>query len=112
MSLRDKILEGASLEVIPVTIGGERVHMQEMTGAQAETFAKFISDAGGDMPEHLMATALVQQLFDPENGERIFSDSDKKLLSETLSAVELKDLFSNLMELSGITEEEEDGKNG
>lgn len=125
-SLRERILEhtrAVNRRVIPAPqFGVEEVEVRELTAAgqdewDEEYFSKEVKDEEGKtqfLPENrnLRARFLVRVLFDPETGERIFSNEDAEMLGQ-LPGQALSEPFRVARELNGLSVPavEDEGKN-
>lgn len=114
-SLKDTILAADDLtfEDADVPEWGVKVRVRGMSGAERDAFEAEsfkLRNQGKDVDLHLQnyrARMLVRCLFDPETGERIFSDRDAGMLGKK-SGRTLEHLYVVATQLSGMREESEE----
>lgn len=112
MSLRDKILAAEDLErqVEEIPEWGVTVEIRGLSGTDRDAYeAKAIAlkRGGTDVELRLQnyrSKLLVKCLFDPESGERIFTERDVPELGKR-SGVVIDRLFDIARELSGMGDE-------
>ena len=105
MSLRDKILEAQDIErkIVDVPEWGVKVEVRSPTGADRAAVVAIVNSPDADA--HLLYPALlIPSLFDPETGERLFSEDDGEELNKK-NGVVLERLATVALELVAITPE-------
>ncbi len=107
---RDQILKAQDLpsEDVPVPEWGGTVRVRALTGAERDAFEQSIVEQRGRSTrmnlQNLRAKLVALTVVD-EEGNRIFSDSDAKLLGKK-SALALNRVFEVAQKLSGLTSED------
>lgn len=107
---RDQILKAQDLptEDVPVPEWGGTVRVRALTGAERDAFEQSIVEQRGRSArmnlQNLRAKLVALTVVD-EEGNRIFSDSDAKLLGKK-SALALNRVFEVAQKLSGLTSED------
>lgn len=112
MGLKDQILAAEDLpsENVDVPEWGVTVQVKGMTGSDRDAYeAKGVSfKKGGQDVEVQLADfrirLLVKCLYDPESGERLFSDNEVKQLGSK-SGVILERLYEVASRLSGMSDD-------
>lgn len=107
---RDQILKAQDLptEDVSVPEWGGTVRVRALTGAERDAFEQSIVEQRGRSTrmnlQNLRAKLVALTVVD-EEGNRIFSDSDAKLLGKK-SALALNRVFEVAQKLSGLTSED------
>jgi len=107
---RDAILQAQDLPTQDVEVPewGGTVRVRALTGAERDAFEQSIVEQRGKstrMNLQNVRAKLVALTVVDENGNRIFSDADAKLLGQK-SAAALNRVFEVAQKLSGITPED------
>lgn len=114
MSLRDQILEADDLksEVVDVPEWGVRIEVRSMNGRDRAKALGKMASAGGT-PDLVAAYAhlTIASAYDPETGERIFTDSDVDSLLAKSGAV-LERIATKALEVADMTDGAVEGKKG
>jgi len=81
MSIRDKILESDDLDkrVVDVPEWGVKVEVRTPNGRDRARITRLLQDETVE-PEVALAALLIPALFDPETGDRIFTEDDADVL--------------------------------
>lgn len=109
---RDAILQAQDLprELVTVPEWGGEVYVRALTGAERDAFEQSIVEQKGKstkMNLQNMRAKLVALTVVDEEGKRVFSDADAKLLGQK-SALALNRVFEVAQKLSGLTPEDVD----
>lgn len=103
--LRDKILaaEDIESEVVPVPQWDAKIEVRALDGrARARFFTQYINPETGDMDyERMYPSLLIQTCFDPETGEKVFTDDDHDALNAKSGAA-LETVAKVALRLSGL----------
>lgn len=107
---RDAILQAQDLpiELVAVPEWGGEVCVRALTGAERDAFEQSIVEQKGKstkMDLHNLRAKLVSLTVVDEDGKRLFTDSDAKLLGNK-SAVALNRVFEVAQRLSGLKPED------
>jgi hypothetical protein len=107
---RDAILQAQDLprELVSVPEWGGEVYVRALTGAERDAFEQSIVEQKGKstkMNLQNMRAKLVALTVVDEEGKRVFSDADAKLLGQK-SALALNRVFEVAQKLSGLTPED------
>ena len=106
MSLRDQILAASDIERRVVVVpewGDAKVEVRSPTGADRAKVIAIINAKDADA-QLLYPALLIPSLFDPESGERLFTDDDGEALNAK-NGVVLERLATVALELVAITPE-------
>lgn len=107
MSLKDKIKESQDIqtELITVEEWGVQIQVKTMSAkARAKLFSTATDKQGNVIHEKFQAAMVITCCFDPETGEKLFSEADTEWLMEK-SAGPIEQIASVAMRLSGLTKE-------
>lgn len=111
MSLRDKILAADDIqsEMVEVSEWDCTVEVRGMNGADRSRILELAaaSDDGRIAIGSMYVETVINSCYDPESGERIFTDSDRDLLM-TKSASAIDRLAQVGMRLSAMSSEAQD----
>ena len=107
MNLKEKIKNAQDIltEVVHVPQWDADVEVRTMSALRRAQLLTLCADDSGQMiMDRFHAGVLVACCFDPESGEKLFTDADTEWLMEKSSgAIDL--LATKAMELSGLTPE-------
>ena len=110
MSLRDQILASSDIQskLVDIPAWGVTVEVRGMTAAaRASLLQRAAVDGGGVDLTALYPSLVIGCTFDPDTGERVFSDVDFAAIGDKSgAAVEL--IAAEAMSLSGISEDARD----
>lgn len=110
MSLREQILASSDIQtkLVDIPLWGVTVEVRGMTAAARASLLQRAALEGGAIDlTSLYPTLVIGCTFDPETGERVFSESDFAAVGEKSgAAVEL--IAAEAMRLSGISEDVRD----
>lgn len=103
-NLRDKILNAKDIksEVVEVPEWNVKVEVRGLTGAQRATLLKECIDRHGNVDfEKMYPLLLIATVYDPENGEQVFTPADRDSLNKK-SGGALEKVAKVAMKLSGL----------
>lgn len=105
MSLREQILAASDIEkrIVEVPEWDCKVEVRSPSGAARAAIAAIVSAETIDY-NLLYPALLIPALYDPESGERVFSDDDGEALNEK-SGGALERLATVALELAALTPE-------
>jgi hypothetical protein len=110
VSLRDQILASSDIQskLVDIPAWGVTVEVRGMTAAaRASLLQRAAVDGGGVDLTALYPSLVIGCTFDPDTGERVFSDGDFAAIGDKSgAAVEL--IAAEAMSLSGISEDARD----
>lgn len=114
MSLRDRILAADDIgrRTVEVPEWDAEVEVRTMTAAARSAMLKRCTDQAGNLDtEKLYVLLVISSTFDPETGDKLFTESDTGPLGEK-SAAAVETVARAVMEMSGMTpgEVDEEGK--
>lgn len=115
MSLKEKIFQAKDIqsEITDIPEWGVKIEIRGMNGASRSKIMGAVMDEMGNIQQsELYPLLLIACCFDPETGEPIFQNNDKKAIMEKSGAV-LERIAGICSRLSGIGTEarEETEKN-
>ncbi len=109
LSLRDRILaaEDIQIEQVEVPEWGVTVEVRGMDGAARARYMEMFRDDDGRINYvALYPTAIIECVFDPGTGVRVFQEGDEAAIN-TKSGKALERVAGVVMRLSGMNEEAE-----
>lgn len=104
MSLRDRILSANDIEshVVHVEQWNVDIEIRTVTALERARLVKGCTDENGNVDMERMApTLIVASCFDPETGNKVFSDEDVEALQEKSSGA-IDFVAQKAMEYSGL----------
>ena len=108
-SLREQILasDDTQSETVEVPQWGVSVEVRGMSGkARATYLANYTDDNGRVQWEALYPTLLIQSVFDPDTGEKVFQDADAEAINMK-SGEALETVAQVALRLSGMDREQQ-----
>lgn len=108
MNLREQILNAKDIESETITIKQWKNAKIEVRGLNGQDRSKLLNDAidqqSGKMNfEKLYPTLVIYTSYDPDSGERIFSEADRDFLNQKSGAA-LEQIANLALKLSGLQE--------
>lgn len=105
MSLRESILNANDLEstIVELPVWGVRLEVRSLDGRSRARLLSTAAKPDGSVDlERLYPDMVIACTYDPETGERVFTDDDREVLLGK-SASQLEKLALAAMEVSGMT---------
>ena len=114
MSLRDRILDADDIgrELVDVPQWGVEVEVRTMSAGKRSRMLQTCALPDGSVDlDRLYPILIVATVFDPDSGERVFTEADMEALQEK-SAASIEFVAQKAMEMSGMTAKavDEEGK--
>lgn len=106
MSLRDRIIavDDTQRELVKIDEWGVEVEIRGMSGAARAAISQDAANNNGNIDmRRMMPEIVVQCVYDPETGERVFDGADKDIVMGKSGAA-LDKIVAAAMRLSGFGE--------
>lgn len=105
MSLRDRILQAKDIQSNKLTVEqwGVELDIRTMTAIERSRLVATCTKPDGTVDmEKMYPLLLIAAVYDPETGEKVFSNEDVESLQEK-SAAAVEFVAQKVMEVSGMT---------
>jgi hypothetical protein len=102
VSLRDRIAAKDDIKAERVTVWGEEIEVREMTGFDRARYMSLYTSEGDVDTSLIYPTLVMYSCYDPETGERIFTEDDIEMLGNKAFG-SLDEISTVASRLSGLT---------
>jgi hypothetical protein len=109
MNLREKILNMSDVkkELVEIEEWECKVEVRSLSGKERAKISSSAVDGNGKVDmENMYPTILIASCFDPETGEKLFTEGDRDILN-TKNASALEKIAVVAMRLSGLSQSAE-----
>ena len=106
MGLRDKILQAPDLksEMMDIEEWGVTIEVRSMNGTQRARMMKESFNAETKEVSWDYASLIIAGAYDPESGELIFTEADRRELNEKHGGI-LEEIAMRVLKLSGLSDD-------